>query len=79
VSKLFLIKPPTAREQAHNLPKFACPAIGARTDKFAEVQPLMLVKESSARRARALSSSRAGGLSWTEIPLHCAASIAVRS
>ena len=36
----------------------------------------MAVGELSAQRARALGSSSVGGLSWTEISLHCAASIA---
>ena len=75
---LFLIKPPTATGQSHSSAKIACPAIGTRTDKFAEVQAL-LEFENRPRRGREASPSLLGGLSWAEIRLQCAASIAARS
>src|SRR5277367_4576019 len=52
---LFLIKPPTATGQSHSSAKIACPAIGTRTDKFAEVQALLEVRESGAARSRSIA------------------------
>jgi len=52
---LFLIKPPTATGQSHSSAKIACPAIGTRTDKFAEVQAFLAVRESGAARSRSIA------------------------
>jgi hypothetical protein len=84
---LFLIKPPAAKGQSHSWVKFACPDMRARQTKFPPGQALLAVREfgagavatSSLPRAGAVATSSlpfSGGLSWTQIRLHCAASIA---
>src|SRR5271156_1288714 len=52
---LFLIKPAAATGQSHSSAKIACPVIGTRTDKFAEVQALLAVRESGAARSRSIA------------------------
>jgi hypothetical protein len=80
VLKLFLIKPPAATGQSHSSANFACPydIVGAcsRTNR---IYAPSSASGGSEIRPGAVGARRGplfGGLSWTEIRLHCAASIA---
>jgi len=80
VLKFFLIKPPAATGQSHSSATFACPygivGAGARTNR--------IYRGPSASGGSGIGPSAVGArprplfaaLSWTEICLHCGASIA---
>jgi hypothetical protein len=72
---LFLIKPPAATGQPHSSATFACPANSLGEEKYRRKPKPFWLFDNWPRRPRRAKPAALGALSWTEIRLHCTASI----